>query len=992
MERYIYNAEKLLDYKQSKYQLSVDIKFLIDLKLGLFHKKKNGIFNSKRTRRGRRAGRCIRQKQERNQESTIKTIPQFAQRNTIPVVITSRPPLQKTPNPRGSTFTNLRKISTHPVSCPSSNNNPHPQFLATPTFYLVNATSIAKENAKQHLQTDLTFYNADFGIIIESWLKKHHSDQLYAIDGYNLIRRDRPGRRGGGIAVYCSKNYQIEIIQVPNDCDAYEVLWIRTKHNNKTFILGALYHPPKPIYQTKTFIKFIQDTIDFLVTNATNEVPTIILAGDFNSMPNEAIIDSGLFLVTREPTHRNNYLDRIYTNENVFSHVKVIKSTIFTAHKAVIASSQVTQPLDKNKTREIISYRRRSAPQQASLLTSLQQTSWESVINTRDTQTATDNFYRIVYELLDLHFPSTQVTLTSRDPKYVTPEIKKLLQKKNKLMKKGHLEQAEAITLRVGKMICENNKKSLSKIETKSSKQLWKAVKESTESNRKPQIITNGFTCSQLNSHFAAISTDKNYVKPPFKSTCNVADECSFADEYCIFNSLIKLKPTASGPDGIPYWFLKAAAPAISLPLSHIFKLSLDNSFVPIQWKEAVIRPIPKTKNPEVCDDFRPISITPILSRTLQKNVVKCYIYPMFYEPSISSKFTDQYAFRPSGSTEAAIISIIQHVTSLLLTNDYVRVISLDFSKAFDTIRHSKISDKLSDLPLPDNVYNWFINFLNDHSHKTVFNGFLSESASINASVFQGSAVGPSFYVISSSDLKPVHSNNYLDKYADDSYLIVGSNHDDTILAEIENVENWASCNNLSLNKSKSKEIIFSRQANINPYSIQGIARSSEINILGITFSSHLRITQHVNNVIEASMKLFYGLRLLQNRGLCKKGLIQVFKATILSKITYAGPSWWGYATAEEKNRLESLLRKAVKWGYYSPEDKSLEKIFDEKDEKLFQNVLNQETHVLRCLLPPQKENKYKLRAKTHGRCLPEKHNKVFNSNFIVRLAYKNSY
>ena len=65
-------------------------------------------------------------------------------------------------------------------------------------------------------------------------------------------------------------------------------------------------------------------------------------------------------------------------------------------------------------------------------------------------------------------------------------------------------------------------------------------------------------------------------------------------------------------------------------------------------------------------------------------------------------------------------------VTEALETNHYVVVLALDFSKAFDTVRHCSLLEKVSQLDLPDNIYNWIANFFNGHSHCTRFNGHTS--------------------------------------------------------------------------------------------------------------------------------------------------------------------------------------------------------------------------------------------------------------------------
>jgi len=81
-------------------------------------------------------------------------------------------------------------------------------------------------------------------------------------------------------------------------------------------------------------------------------------------------------------------------------------------------------------------------------------------------------------------------------------------------------------------------------------------------------------------------------------------------------------------------------------------------------------------------------------------------------------------------------------VTNPLDSNPYVVVIALDFSKAFDTVRHSCLMEKLAQLHIPDNIYNWLTNFFNGHSHCTRCEGQTSDLIEINASI-QGSVIGP---------------------------------------------------------------------------------------------------------------------------------------------------------------------------------------------------------------------------------------------------------
>jgi len=91
----------------------------------------------------------------------------------------------------------------------------------------------------------------------------------------------------------------------------------------------------------------------------------------------------------------------------------------------------------------------------------------------------------------------------------------------------------------------------------------------------------------------------------------------------------------------------------------------------------------------------------------MERLVVRQFLYPVFLtHPGV---FSDQFAFRPCGSTTAALTTILH--SQLLADNDYVIILALDFSKTFDTVRHHTLFEKFAGLPIPDNIYNWLVVF-----------------------------------------------------------------------------------------------------------------------------------------------------------------------------------------------------------------------------------------------------------------------------------------
>jgi len=334
--------------------------------------------------------------------------------------------------------------------------------------------------------------------------------------------------------------------------------------------------------------------------------------------------------------------------------------------------------------------------------------------------------------------------------------------------------------------ITRRSKRQLAKINSKpDTKELWKTVRQLTGHERVPAVDPH-ITADSLNRHYANVSTDPSYEHPPQKHTAaqrTTTRDC--VTDYEVFKTLDTLRPTATGLDKLPAWYLRLIAPFLCGPVADLINTSLLTSTVPNQWKQARVRPVPKTPSPQRAADYRPISVTPVLSRIVERLVVRRYIYPVLSSPPPSLHFADQFAVRPTGSTTAAIIALLHTVINLLSTEPYVIVISLDFSKAFDSVRHSRLLHKFAQLDLPDHIYYWLANYFYNHSHCTIFQDQQSSLLDISASIIQGSAIGPAAYIVTAGDLLPTAPGNSMCKFADDTYLIIPASNQSSRHAEL---------------------------------------------------------------------------------------------------------------------------------------------------------------------------------------------------------------
>ena len=152
-------------------------------------------------------------------------------------------------------------------------------------------------------------------------------------------------------------------------------------------------------------------------------------------------------------THTGHALDRIYTSEPLYSSTKVISATIKTAHKAVVAKADCSFIVDLNKSSTVCSLRSRTPSQHARFLSNLQITDFSFIFDINDLQLAVDKFYNLLNYLLNEYYPCRQVTVTSRDPPFVTPHVKLMLREKNKLLKRGLIYKRKPSHVVLGKKL-----------------------------------------------------------------------------------------------------------------------------------------------------------------------------------------------------------------------------------------------------------------------------------------------------------------------------------------------------------------------------------------------------------------------------------------------------------------------------------------------------------------------------------------------------------
>ena len=374
------------------------------------------------------------------------------------------------------------------------------------------------------------------------------------------------------------------------------------------------------------------------------------------------------------------------------------------------------------------------------------------------------NYYKdVVISLMDKCFTNKVVTRHTADKPWVTDYFRCLIRKRQRAFMSG--DQCEYKALRnetnraSARLKLEFYQKQIFAITESGSRDWWKNMKKimglNVNSNSCIEQLANKTTngdCTELankmNDFFLSVSEhlprlDKHH------DIFTVNEE--LPDAYCIsvdvtLLALQRVKTNkATGPDNIPAWVLKDHAIILAAPLTAIFNSSLREGVIPNEWKMANVIPLPKTKPIiSVETDIRPISLTPIVAKVFESIVLG------WVDDIVGERIDDnQFGGAGGTSTTDALVEMTHkwyEATDVL--NDYVRVVLLDFSKAFDLINHHILVDTLITNGVPAHIVRWLAAFLLDRQQQVKIGNIYSRTGSPNGGVPQGTLSGPKCFFI----------------------------------------------------------------------------------------------------------------------------------------------------------------------------------------------------------------------------------------------------
>ena len=487
--------------------------------------------------------------------------------------------------------------------------------------------------------------------------------------------------------------------------------------------------------------------------------------------------------------------------------------------------------------------------------------------------------------------------MRSNEPSWMRPSLKILIDDRDKAFFKRQWPKYYRLRKEVNAHILHLKKKFIdASVSSKNCKKVWKTLRCL---GRCPKHTSspNTFTAEDFNSFFASnLQSDVPSLTSQVYVTDTFSDPLSVSE---VFVFLKKVRNKSSGPDGLPPWVIRDCALVLCPAVTHLFNRSLQESSVPLCFKCANVIPIPKCSRPHDVSDYRPISLLPVLSKILEKIVATKFILPVISKRLSKTQFA--YVSRPGSGPTSALVYMYHNIVQFLdSSSGAVRLLSVDFSKAFDKLLHSHIISSCTDFQLPLFVVNWISNFLSFRRQRVFLDGRVSAWSAVSSGVPQGSVLGPILFCMTTDSLSHVCKNSVIIRYADDVSILhfVRSASEDHLQTEFKNIVTWPeNVNLMPSNFLKCRVIDFVTKKNFylpHVYLRDGTLLNSvsSMTFLGVTFTSDMKWSSHVNKTVTRASQRLFILRNLRRSGCSLSLMLKCYYSFIRSLLLYGFPSF----------------------------------------------------------------------------------------------------
>ena len=761
-------------------------------------------------------------------------------------------------------------------------------------------------------------------------------EPLFQLINYNGNFKSK-STSGGGLAIYIHEKFHYEpmnnvSLQMPH----LQSLFVKVSQPYP-FVLGIIYRPPNS--NINDFFTSLEDILSVLVTNL--HIPCHIM-GDFNINLLHYENDNTKELInifcsysmypsvlkpTRVTKHSATLIDHVWTNDLNNCMKSGIINISISDHFPVLSWFKTSRKNDKVQVVRKRSINKHCIERFKSELTNYK---WEEEITSSGVDDDFDKYITTFTSLYDKNFQIKEYRIkdANADKPYITSAIRQSIKQRNKLQKLSarwpltYARQFKKYRNILTTVIREAENKYYTetlKSNASNNRKTWDAINglmgrcrksklpphltfdgESTTDNKK---IANGFNTyfSDVAEQLAQNSTPsarsfREFLPEPLHHSMYLSP--TSAGE--VLEIIKNLKSTSPGYDDIHPKVVKECAEIIAPFFVHIINRSFEDGTFPSQLKVSKIIPVFKKGIDTLPYNYRPISMLTTFSKIFEKVMVKRLRDYLTHYDILTN---NQFGFRTGYSTDLAIHKLCQSIYNTLDNKKYQITLFCDLAKAFDTISHTILLEKLSIYGVRGTANKLFESYLCDRRQYVSINNHVSSLTTISHGVPQGSVLGPLLFLVYINDIVRCSTKLNFLLFADDTTIYVSGQDlrelEDIVNSELVHVYNWINSNKLTLNVDKTHYMLSHNRTRSQTTNITikvnnlEVHRVREIKFLGVIIDDTLRWKAHIDFIKLKICKLI-GIIYTIRKKLNPNNIRQVYMSLAYPHLHYCAAIWGG--------------------------------------------------------------------------------------------------
>lgn len=802
--------------------------------------------------------------------------------------------------------------------------------------------------------------------LTETW--KITEKNMYQIEGYNTIHTQQRLNQNDGVLAYVRKglNYNYEFIKIGliNGISLTITLENKTKIN-----IIAVYRPPS----TNPY-EFNENLNQFLTDYNFTMYEHVFFVGDINIDLNALNVEvtedylnllsekGYVSLINKETRPESGTcIDHIFVrskSENYQNIISAVMKTNITDHFPIVLQyNNITQKNIKvnNKNSVEIKYFA-----EKKFLQLIKNEHWYDVYQCTDVEIGSDKFVKKIKQYINDATQTKKMPYIRKKKAWVTNGLVNSIKTRDRLfqnyiknplnqeLKQDYINYRNKLNALIKKTKHDYFKNKIEKNKF-DSKNLWNVVKEYSNTNKKDDdtdinkiILDNG---EEVNDKIAIANHYNTFFSNVGKNFAAKIDHMTNNSQINHIqgrriSETIFLKPTdpteikalilnlknkkAPGPDGITNEVLKASVEYTTQPLSYLINLALSTGKFPSNLKTATIKPLFKGGDKSKLTNYRPISLTSSIAKIFEK-VLKNRLVSYLDKNNVISK--NQFGFQQNKSTQDAIAKLTSIIYEAVDKKKACLGVFVDLAKAFDTVNHGLLLDKLEHLGVRGIAYNLFKSYLQNRTQRVQVNGVLSNIETVTCGVPQGTVLGPIMFIIYINDLLNINSSGTLISFADDTVIVYTadcwSEVINTTKTDLKVILDHFKINELTVNTKKTNILPFTSYEKYLPdcdnIALENIKIEfvSSIKYLGIYLDSFLRWDIHVQSVTNKLRGMIF--KFYNFRNFLSVNHLKILYHNLVESILQYGIIGWGGIRKTYIIQLERIQKRILKIIYKKP-------------------------------------------------------------------------